>query len=637
VAGKGKRRGKGPEGKPAPLSRRKAAAFLLVTLAIPFLFVGVLEAGLRAADYGGSLETFSTPASMHGRYRVPSATVARRYFPQEKFPPTPPGDVFLVEKPANAIRLFVLGESSAAGFPYAANGTFSRVLEDALRDVLPADTVEVVNLGMAATNSYTIADLADDVIAERPDAVLIYGGHNEYYGALGAGSTESLGSFPSLVRLYLRLQHLKTFVLLRNVTNRVVAAVRGGRSASDIESDATRMESVVGDQRIELHGRTYQRGLSQYESNLRVAIDAFRSAGIPVFAASTPSNIRDLRPFGTSVVPPDSTATRAFDSAATTLAAGDSATARGQFSRARDLDIVRFRAPGEFQDIVKRVTSESGSFYVPAEELISAHSTARIPGSDLFLEHVHLNQRGYVLLARAFYDALAARNFLGRRADTSRFAGWDAYSSGMRLTELDHRMAHHTIRTITTRWPFVPVARQQDYRGSYRPVDFLDSVAFNISRGGMSWAQGKGMLGEWYAKSGDTERAVAEFEGLIRDGPQVEVAYRLVARTLLMASQQERAMPYLLKAHSLAPSGFSSYSLGIIAMQEKNPSRGIALFQQALRLEPDMPAALFQLSLAYGVTRNLAEARAAAARLAQVAPGFPGLHEWMEALGMQAR
>ena len=616
------------------MSRRKAIAFLLITLALPFLLLGALEAGLRAAGYGGSLQAFETPESMHGRYRIPSSNLGRRYFPQERFPPTPPGDAFLVEKPLNSIRLFVLGESSTAGFPYSANGTFSRVLRDALRDVLPGDTVEVVNLGMAATNSYTIADVARDVIAERPDAVLIYGGHNEYYGALGAGSTESLGSFPSAVRFYLRLQHLKTFLLLRNTTNRIVSAVRGGRSTRDIEADATRMESVVADQRIVLGGSTYRRGLSQYQSNLRAAAGAFRAAGVPVFIASTPSNIRDLRPFGTSVVPPDSAATIVFDSAHATLARGDSISAREQFTRARDLDIVRFRAPSAFQDVVKRVARETASTYVAAEELISASSAGGIPGADLFLEHVHPNQRGYVLLARAFYEAIAAKNFLGRTADTSRFAGWDTYMSGMRLTDLDHRMAYHTVRTVTTRWPFLPVARQQDYRGTYRPTDFLDSVAFNISRGGMSWAQGKGMLGEWYARSGDTERAVAEFDGLIRDGPQVEVAYRFAARILLAANQQQRALPYLLKAHSLAPSGFSSYSLGVMAMQQKDPTRGIGLFQQALRLEPDMPAALYQLSLAQAVVRNIPEARAAALRLARVEPRFPGLREWMDALGM---
>lgn len=483
AAGKGKRPSASKAARQAkPLTPGKAALFVLITVSLPFIFLGILETGLRAADYGGSLAAFDAPEVMNGAYRVPGTNVGRRYFPREKFPPTPPGDAFLVEKPANSMRIFVLGESSAAGFPYPANGTFSRVLRDVLSDVLPGDTVEVVNMGMAATNSYTIADLAGDIIDQRPDAVMIYGGHNEYYGALGAGSTESLGSFPSLVRLYLRLQHLKTFLLFRNTVSGVLTAVRGGRSATDIEGDATRMESVVGDQRIVFGGDAYQRGVRQYEGNLRDAIERFRSAGIPVFLASTPSNLRDLPPFGPSIVPPDSAATIVFDSARTILAAGDSSEAGVLFGRARDLDVVRFRAPSEFMNVVKRVSTETGATYVGAEELISSQSQYGIPGADLFLEHVHPNQRGYVILARAFYDAIAAKQFLGRAADVSRFAGWDAYAGRMRLTELDHRIAHHTVRTVTTRWPFLPVSRQLDYRGTYRPVDFLDSVAQRIAR-----------------------------------------------------------------------------------------------------------------------------------------------------------
>ena len=207
----------------------------------------------------------------------------------------------------------------------------------------------------------------------------------------------------------------------------------------------------------------------------------------------------------------------------------------------------------------------------------------------------------------------------------------------MRLTELDHRIAYHTIRTVTTRWPFVPVASQLDYRGTYRPTDILDSIAFNASRGGMSWAQAKAMLAARYVSAGETERAVAEYEGLIRDGPQIEVAYRLAGRALLAANQPSRAKPYMETAFALAPSGEAAYSLGVIAMQEKDPQRGLSMLQRSLQLSPDMPAALYQLSLAYAVTRNIEGARATAARLAQVEPRFPGLAEWLTALGMTGR
>ena len=618
------------------LSSRKAAAFLAITLAFPFILFAVVETGLRLAHYGGDTSAFQPAPLLGDQYLVPGSNVGGRYFPEEKSPPSPPRDVFLAKKPAHSMRIFVLGESSAAGFPYPHNGTFARVLRDVLSDVLPNDTVEVINMGMAATNSYTIVDLAGDVIEQHPDAVLIYGGHNEYYGALGAGSTESLGSYPSFVRLYLKLQRLKTFVLLRNVTSSILRAVRGGRSANDVGADATRMESVVADQRIELNGKTYQRGVDQYESNLRAAAKRMRGAGIPVFMGSTPANLRDQSPFGPAAVPPDSEATRVFDSARIVLAS-DTVRAAGMFSRARDLDVVRFRAPGEFQSVVERVSRETGSVYVPALEGFAAEAAYRIPGSDLFLEHVHPNQRGYVLLARMYFAALERANFLGRKADMSRFEGWDAYTSRMTLTALDQRIAYHTIKTVTTRWPFVPVSRHLDYRGTYTPADYLDSLAFQVSRGGMQWAQAKTSLANRYLASGQVDSAIAEYNGLIRDEPRIYIGWELAGRGLLSARQPQRARPYLEKAYSLTPTRFSAFSLGLMEMQDKKPERAIPLLEQTLQFDPNLPTAMYQLSLAYAMTRNIAASRGMALRLAQVAPQYPGLRELLAALGTPAQ
>jgi hypothetical protein len=50
-----------------------------------------------------------------------------------------------------------------------------------------------------------------------------------------------------------------------------------------------------------------------------------------------------------------------------------------------------------------------------------------------------------------------------------------------------------------------------------------------------------------------------------------------------------------------------------------------------------MPPALYQLSLAFALTRNIEAARATAARLAQVQPSFPGLAQWLATLGMAGR
>ena len=275
----------------AELSRRKTLVFSVIAVLSPLILLTVLEVGLRAAHYGGETPLFESPEKLHGLYLVPGRRVGARYFPRAKSPPSPPFDAFLVHKPVHGIRIFVMGESAAAGFPYPANGAFSNVLADALQDVLPSDTVEVVNLGIAATNSYTIADLAPDVIAQRPDAILIYAGHNEYYGALGAGSTETLGAVPAFVRLYLMLQRFKTFLLLRNVVGIAFAAAHGESPFATPDPHPSRMETVVRDQRITFGGKVYEHGKRQFESNLLVALGAFHRAGVPVFIGSTPSNL----------------------------------------------------------------------------------------------------------------------------------------------------------------------------------------------------------------------------------------------------------------------------------------------------------------------------------------------------------
>jgi lysophospholipase L1-like esterase len=617
----------------AELSRKKTLVFSVIAVFSPLVLLGVLEVGLRAGRYGGETPLFEAPAKLHGIYLVPGRRVGARYFPRAKSPPSPPFDAFLVRKPVHGLRIFVMGESAAAGFPYPANGAFSNVLADALQDVLPNDTVEVVNLGITATNSYTIADLAPEVIAQRPDAVLIYAGHNEYYGALGAGSTETLGAVPAFVRLYLRLQRFKTFLLLRNIVGVAFAAAHGESPFATPDPHPSKMETVVRDQRITLGGRVYERGKRQFESNLLVALGAFRRAGVPVFIGSTPSNLRDQKPFGSSASPPDSSASVVFDSARGALARRDTAGARSLFARARDLDLIRFRAPGEFRDVIKRVAAKTGAHYVPSEEVFDSVAQYGIPGQDLFLEHVHPNAGGYLLLGRTYFESLERMGFL-REANFKRLATWHEYARRMDLTPLDYRIAYHTVKTITTRWPFLPVNAQQNYRGTYQPTDFTDSLAFEVSMGTVQWAQAKVATARRFEAGGQVDSAIAEYAGLIRREPHSEAGYRLAGAALLNAKQPQRARPYLEKSYAIEATPFTAYALGVFARQSGDAQRAIALLEQSLSLSPNTPATLYQLSITYAVAHDIVHARATAARLAIVSPQYPGLVSLASALGM---
>jgi lysophospholipase L1-like esterase len=109
----------------------------------------------------------------------------------EQAPSTLP-DGFDKIKKENAFRVFVLGGSSTAGWPYVPNAAFSRHIKRRLELLYPKNTIEVINLGISAINSYSLRDFIPGIIKQQPDLVIIYAGHNEYYGALGVGSTSSL-------------------------------------------------------------------------------------------------------------------------------------------------------------------------------------------------------------------------------------------------------------------------------------------------------------------------------------------------------------------------------------------------------------------------------------------------------------
>ena len=610
--------------------RHRKHLLLALTLFVPVLALVAVEGGLRLAWHGGALPAFDRVDIAGHSYLTPSRRLGQRYFPGEASPPAPPTDVFAAVKPSRGLRIFVLGESTAAGFPYPHNGTFSRVVRDALRDVLPEDSVEVVNLAIAATNSYALVDIAKDVLAQRPDAVLIYAGHNEYYGALGVGSNIAAVSWPAMVRATLALDRLRTVHLLQIILTRARRATRGTPPTDS--AAATFMESVARDQQITLGDRTYAAGLAQFDDNLRVLLRMFRRAAVPVFVASIASNVRDQRPF---VSPANAPARAAFDSGRVLLATGDSARARVLLERARDLDVIRFRAPSAIDSVIRRAAAAESATYVPAAEQLESASPGGMPGHELFLEHVHPNRAGYTLIARAFFEALQSKHFLGRRARVELLAPWPNYDSRMALSAFDERIVHHTVQTVTTRWPFVERAAATDYRRRYSPTGVADSLALLVSRGA-SWADAKLRLALAEEQSGRADSALVEYRGLIRDAPFLELPNRLAGRALLTLGLPAQAVPYLEHARAAQATSEAAYMLGVIALKDNDFPHAIALLDEATRLAPGTPAPLYQLSLAFGLSRNVDAARATAAQVARLDPSFPGLAGWMSVLGMRS-
>ena len=393
------------------------------------------------------------------------------------------------------------------------------------------------------------------------------------------------------------------------------------------------METLARNREISLDSGIYRRGVDQFESNLDRVVRIFRRADVPVFVGSLASNLRDQPPLAARGNRGPARAEGTYLEARRALSIGDLPLAQLLYTRARDLDVVRFRAPTEFNLVVDRVSKATGARYVPIAEAAARDAPGGVPGHEFFLEHVHPNRVGYATIARVFFESMRDAGFGGRHAQLDRLRSQPEYVAGMELTAFDERIVRHTVQTLTTRWPFVPANRRNDYRRAYRPANLFDSLAFAVS-GGATWEVAKLRLASEYERQGRYDLAAAEYRGLVRDAPFFEEPLRLLGRALLAKGDTAEAEGVLQRALAVQPTTDAANTLATIALRRRDLPRGIALLKQSLVLQPNQPNALYQLSLAYALAGDVDNARWTALRVRQLAPGFPGLAQWLQSLGV---
>jgi lysophospholipase L1-like esterase len=502
------------------LSRSRGRVFFVLTLLLPVLFFLTLEGGLRLANYGPNLELFvpveaeSTTGPVH---LMANPDVALRYFTRVGRYPRPGNDTFLAEKPTNGYRIFMMGGSSAAGFPYPAHVMPSRILQQRLADAFPDRQIEVVNVAMAAVNSFTLRDLADEILDYEPDAVLIYAGHNEYYGALGAASVESMGTRRGVVNAYISLLGLRTVRVIRDLVGalrswRRTAAERAGYEASY----PTLMSRMIGGS-VPLGSEAYLRGVNNFRANLEDILDLMEDSGVPVVLSELVSNLRDMPPFESMPFGDFPSADVVFGEARALEALGSWDAARSAYEQARDLDTLRFRAASEFNDVIHEVAAAHGAPVVPMVADFEAASPNGLIGSSLMLEHVHPDADGYLLMADAFFRTLRREGFIS--ADWPETPPADWYSGHWPITQLDRDLGRLRVLDLMDYWPFRPVGDPGNGFASFRPSTPEEDLAYRVARDELDFVDAHEALAEIYASSGQAERAERELAAIRAANP----------------------------------------------------------------------------------------------------------------------
>jgi len=421
------------------LPRWRRWLFGIVAIAgLPLLALLTVELGLRVAG-GGYRTSFTLECEVEGqRSWCDNPSFAWQFFPR-KIARAPVSFAFPTDRRDGTYRIFVVGGSAAQGDPEPSYG-FARILEVLLRERYPGTRFEVVNAAVTAINSHVVLPISRNLADRGGDLFVIYLGNNEVVGPFGAGTIFSpISSSLPLIR---------AGVLVRSTRlGQLVARVAPG--AGGLPEEWRGMEMFL-EQRVRFDDPRMESLYAHFRENLGDIIDSALAAGSDIVLSTVGTNLADCAPFGSihrdglaadrltewetlyregvaleSVGNQEQALRRYLEADAIDgdfaelqfrLAKvfgrfGDDAQAQTRFVRARDLDALRFRADTRINEIIRSVAGErngDGVRLVDAERTLESAAPRRVPGNDLFLDHVHPTFAGNYLIARGLLEQIEA-------------------------------------------------------------------------------------------------------------------------------------------------------------------------------------------------------------------------------------
>jgi lysophospholipase L1-like esterase len=591
--------------------------FYISLIVIPVLFFVLLEAGLRLFNYGNDDHIW---VDISQDMQILNPEIGYRYFFTTKNLPFSVESFIYKEKKGNSFRVFVVGASSAAGYPYLSSASFSKFIRKKLEILYPQKVIEVSNFSMSAINSYTIRDLMPELLKKQPDLVLIYLGHNEYYGALGVGSLESLGSSRFVVNTTLWLNKFKTIELLRNI----VKALSGMFSSGSQVSGGTMMAQLAKDKLIEYNSEIYWDGIHQFEGNLRDILSMCQDANVPVIASTVASNLKDQKPFVSvkdSKYPP---ANQIFSNAGTKLYAGETDSAKGLFIYAKELDALRFRAPEEINKTIIRLCKEFNFPFVRSDSLLNSFSQDGIVGNNLMTDHLHPNVRGYQLIGNLFYNAMKKNGYLptNEPSDLDENTADSLVYAYYNFTPLDSTIADFRIKILKNDWPYINPANQLPRNRLIRLNSLIDSLSIEVIDGRISREQARLKAASKYLKQNQYNGYASEMTALIEEFPFLYKYYNITAKELITAGKFSRAYYFLKRGFDRQQNAFNSKWLGIIDLSQGFVDDAIIYLETSLKFDKKDAQTYFNITGAYAQKKEFIKALESINKCLQINPEF---------------
>lgn len=554
----------------------------------------------------------------------------RKYFPSDAvlIPELKPGLIRRV-KTDSTFRVFCLGGSSMFGTPYNAGATIPDMVRKQLRHLHPDREIEVISLAAAAINSNVIADLAPRILECSPDLVLIYMGHNEFYGPEGVGASWLEKRWGGLIHLKYTLRDLRLVAWARRVLN--VATP----SATGRNGEITLMKQVSQNNHVRLDSDEAGRIFRRFRENLETIIKTFQTQNVTVIVSTITSNLK-FPPFASEEGGEGAKAL--YDRGMDALGNSLFEEARELLRSARDHDLLKFRAPTRMNAIIASVCSVLQVPLIDSEELFESLSPHNIPGNELFWEHLHPKAQGYYHIANLFVGKTRS---LGSPVSESNAASARTLlpfdPAGLSISWLDLAGGDLTVQALTTKWPF------QNYAVTPEVIDGADPRLLDIARRTvlhvLTWDEGCYESAAVFLERGMVREARVTYEAILEEFPHHFYAHGLLGRLMMQTGElrsAERHLRFSIRSNpSYAP---PRAELGLLLVNTARFDEAIAELNAALRVmaatdPPSLRARIhYGLGGAYVNKRDPENALRALHEAIRLAPTYQSAIELRDAL-----
>jgi tetratricopeptide (TPR) repeat protein len=593
---------------PPTLSRGKRIVFSIVPVAVLLLALVTGELVVRRTSPSASSPLVVTGTYDGIEWNIVNRAHLKKYFPASSplIPELKPS-LFRAGKLPGALRIFCIGSSSMYGTPYDMTANIPGIVRKQLRHLAPDREIEVVNFGASAINSNVIADLAHEMVEYQPDVVLVYMGHNEFYGPDGVGASWLEKNFPFLTEWKYELRGLRLVELLQDWLR---------TTKTQDAYDRNLMREVSQGSLVGLDSPDARRVFDMYERNLRDIIRTFRQRGVPVILSEISSNLT-FPPFVSDSVTSVPTWPAFRDSMESLLAdqqfrevlarvealdnagrgcaivrywkgialqgLGRNSEAKIELESARDLDLLKFRAPGEINVRLRKIAQAEGIPVIASDSLLASISPGGIPGDNVFWEHLHPNASGYYEIAGMFVGEIGAMGLLGPAAASASLLPFVPDTLG--ICWLDLAYADLAIQHLTGRWPFEHYSREPAVLKSSDQV--LVKIARDVYARTMRWDDGAYRTASYFWSQGNFREARTTYQALLDEYPYNFYPNYLMGSLLNQRGDRQGALQFYRRSIASNPSfPRSRLDMGLIMVNEGKFQDAVAELNAVLAM-PD--------------------------------------------------